>query len=96
MRQLVTEYIKTCTTCQAVQTPSKKFQPLLTPSPKYDLLTRWSSDVKGPNRLRSGETRYILVCVECFSNYLELIPLADTTSETIASSIYNNIVLRHG
>lgn len=40
--------------------------------------------------------RYILVMVDQFSKYCELVPTKDQNDSTVVNEFYKNIVCRHG
>ena len=99
LRQLVSDYIKSCKTCGATKETLSKHQQNISPNPvAEDLLESWSFDIKGPCECgeQGNSYKYILVCIENFSKYIELFPLPKTDSETIASCIYHGILLRYG
>ena len=54
-------------------------------------------DILGPYTPKSEEgNRYILLYICAFSKYIELVPLKDMKSYTIAHALVNDIFLRHG
>jgi len=87
-------FVKTCPTCQSCMNPNQKpsgeMQPVRVNGP-WDVL---AMDLIGP--LPSTKNRYchMLVIVDHFSKWVEIFPLRNTMSATIAAILQNEIFCR--
>ena len=96
LRHLVSDYIKSCKRCGATKDTLNKHQQNICPNPiAEDLLDSRSFDIKGPYECgeQGNFCKYILVCIENFSKYIELSLLLKPDSKTITSCIYHGIFL---
>ena len=88
-------YSQSCKACQAnkVDTHVHKspLQHIKVDSPHHV----WSIDVLSMPRSRQG-CELLLVCIDNFSLYPELVPIKDQKAETIAEAIFTHIVANHG
>ncbi len=79
----VQQFVSRCVVCDQVQAsfnaPTLHLQPL----PIMGLGYRWSLDFVDPLNLTSRHNQYVLVMIEHFSKWLELVPLMDHSSEGV-------------
>ena len=69
----------------------------MTPCPKPERPCEgWSVDLITDMPPSQGGHRYILVAVDCFSKWVELIPLFTKESEEVASALYHHLFARFG
>ena len=96
LRQIVEKVVKSCPNCQKVkQLDSRNEKPIeMTQLPEP--YACYGLDIKGPWSSEKAPFQYLLVVKEMWSGYVTLIPLQDTTSETIAKALYSDIILRFG
>ena len=94
IRADINNYIRSCIKCQ---THGQKPTPhMISLFHDRSFLACWSLDHTGPlPETREGH-KYILVMVENFSRWAELVPVCDTTAETTAVAIYQHLFTRFG
>ena len=95
--ELLSKYIKSCRKCA-----NKSGNKGITKAPlgSFPLsahrFASWNMDIMGPLAPSTQGSKYILSCIECYTRWLELIPLKDIKSETIARALLTNIISRFG
>jgi hypothetical protein len=57
---------------------------------------RWSLDFVGPLPLTIRHNRYVLVMVEHFSKWIELVPSPDKSSEGVAYAFLDKVLSHFG
>jgi len=67
--------VSRCDVCHRVRTSFNALQPTLTPLPINGMFYRWGVDLCGPFPESKRSYKYIMVCIEHFSKWVELIPL---------------------
>ena len=86
---------QSCVACQAnkvdTHTHKSPLQHIQADSPHHV----WSIDVLSMPRSHQGY-ELLLVCIDNFSLYPELIPIKDQKAETIAEAIFTNVIANHG
>jgi len=95
-KRLFSDAVTYCTTCSSCQKTkinySHRYVPLH-PLPVPDELgKRFCTDHKILTRTTKLGNTAVLVIVECFSNFVHLIPVRDTTAEVTARAIVAKIV----
>ena len=92
----VFNYAKHCHSCQEsknlVTTPLAPLHPL----PVEQLFSRWHIDILGPLTTTTDGFKYVLVIIESFSKWCELIPLKSQEATDIAWALYTHIFTRYG
>ncbi|KIH63673.1 integrase core domain protein [Ancylostoma duodenale] len=94
----IAQYVKQCKQCQARKDPSaiRIYEPMH----QFEVSTKpWQSvhsDVIGPLPLTFDGNKYILVFVDCFSNYIVAEPLPYQKSNSTAQAFINRFVARFG
>ena len=61
-----------------------------------DLGYRWSLDFAGPFPITKRHNKYVLMIVEYFSKWIELVALCDKFSEGVAYAFHDQILSRFG
>jgi transposase InsO family protein len=56
----------------------------------------WSMDLSGRLPKTAGGYEYILVVVDCFTRYMELIPVRSKDAKVVARALVNRVFCRHG
>ena len=90
----ITEYIKSCDTCQrqGKPIPHEELHPIQVGKP-FD---RVGIDIVGPLSITPTGNRYIVVATEYLTKWSEARAIQDTKATTIAKFIYEEIICRHG
>ncbi|XP_072076500.1 uncharacterized protein [Arachis hypogaea] len=57
---------------------------------------RWGIDILGPFPTAPGQVKFLLVCIDYFSKWIEAQPLARITVEKVQSFLWKNIICRYG
>ena len=87
-------YVKLCTVCQA----SKHGHPLKAPlQPIEPQLYAWDRvhvDILGPLPVSNGH-KYLLVCVDSLSRFVESFPMPSITAREVADILYSEIFARY-
>ncbi|KAH8952462.1 hypothetical protein BDL97_09G086500 [Sphagnum fallax] len=68
----------------------------VTPLAYYGLGYRWSLDFAGPLPLTVRHNKYVLVMVEHFSKWIELVPSPDKSSEGVAYAFLDRVLSHFG
>lgn len=97
MRKIVTEYVKTCDTCQKINYPNQKPAGKMISTEVSFPFEKIGMDLLGPYPMsKLNRARYILVITDYFTKYIELIPLRNATAKIITKVLVENIFLRYG
>ena len=92
------EYCKRCDKCQWIGRPTKQFATPLTPILALKPFEKWGIDFVGPidppTRYRSN--RYILVCTDYVTKWVEAKPLKIDREKDVAKFLYEDIITRFG
>ena len=90
------EYVKKCDQCQRyapnIHQPGRVLNPLSSPWP----FAQWSLDIVGPFPKAVGNKKYLLVCTDYFTKWVEAEPLANIRDVDVKRFIWKNIVTRFG
>jgi hypothetical protein len=93
----VTQYIKTCKTCQLnKETRSKIKLPLTVTDTQATPWDKLYLDVVGPLPLTGRNMKYILTCQDNLSKYLMATPLENQTADVVAEAFVRNVILIYG
>lgn len=58
---------------------------------------RIRTDILGPLSVcKASNNKYVLVFIDSFTKYIELIPISDIKATTVAREFVNKIICRHG
>lgn len=94
----VIEFIKNCEICQkhgaqprvSNQSPRQLWEPEVETG-------LWCIDLLGPLPLtRKKKNRWILVMIQPFTRWTELVAMPDATAETVAEAFFDRVIARHG
>jgi hypothetical protein len=99
VREDVNLWIKQCTQCGEIKTPSKTPRAPLGNMTVGAIMGRISTDILRPlPRTPRGNklATYILVVTESFSKWVEIYAIPDFTAKTCASIILNEFIARYG
>ena len=90
-------YCQKCVSCSLrKRTTQKKTAPMQLFPDLDNIFSSISIDILGPLPISSSGFKYILTVCCLASRYIEAIPLADTSSESIAKGLVKEIFCRHG
>eukprot|EP00873_Tetraselmis_striata_P008292 jgi/Tetstr1/428556/TSEL_018550.t1 len=68
----------------------------LKPMPLFGLFYRFSVDSAGPLPTSSEGHKYVIVIVEHFSKWIELVPVRDLEASTTAKALHQRVLARYG
>ena len=95
----IQRYVRTCKTCDMINTSLNNSTPLLNPMPIQGLFYRWQVDLCGPfnNTLTQvHKNKYIMVCIESFSKNIEIIPIPHKKTPFTAYAFEHGVLGRYG
>ena len=95
LRRDVYDFVRTCPECQSYKytpVPKPPMQSITAESPASE----WGVDVFGPLPVSRRGNRYLVVMVDHFTRWVDAIPTADQTADTVARVVVENIVARFG
>ena len=94
-RVLVQQFISECPTCQVHKGNPNKPAPLeIYPSQLLPFHTV-SMDIIGPFPVTDEGYKYILVFVDFLSRYIEIVPIKNKSSISVAEALRHRIITRH-
>ena len=96
MYQQVAIYVSRCEVCDRVRSSFNTLSPQLQPLPIMGLGYRWSLDFAGPLVVTPRGAKYVLVMVEHFSKWIELVALPQNSSELAAMAFLDRVLARFG
>jgi hypothetical protein len=96
MQQQVQAMVARCVVCDRVRASFNTPMPQLQPLPIMGLGYRWSLDFVGPLPVTPRHNKYVLVMIEHFSKWIELVALPDKFSEGAAYSFLDRVLSRFG
>ena len=85
-----------CEVCDRIRSSFNTLSPQLKPLPIMGLGCRWSLDFAGPLLPTSQGAKYVLVMVEHFSKWIELVALPQNSSELAATAFLDGVLARFG
>ncbi len=92
----VQRLVSHCMVCDRVRASFNAPIPQLHPFPIMGLGYRWSLDFAGPLPLTVRHNRYVLVMVEHFSKWIELVPSPDKSNERVAYALFDRVFSHFG
>jgi hypothetical protein len=96
MREDISAYVAGCKTCEKNRKPYKAPRAELGRMAVGAPLDRLSSDILGPLPETPRGNKYILTVTDHFTNWVEILPIADLTASTTARVILNEVISRYG
>ena len=96
MGDMVVTVIKACTPCARVNTGFRASGKELQPLPICGLGYRWGVDFAGPLPITRAGNRYVMVCIEHFTKWVELIPLPSKSSMHSAHGLLEGVLSLYG
>ena len=89
------DYVASCLQCQKAKREYHKIPTEIISLPVSTPLSRWHVDFHGPFPESEGK-RYILLLIDYTSMWPELIAVEDTSAETVARALFDNVISRTG
>ena len=86
MHEQVARVVASCQVCDRVKASFNVKDSVLKPLPIMGLGYRWSCDLAGPFPVSKTGNQYVMVMIEHFSKWIELVPLKYNTSEETAKA----------
>jgi hypothetical protein len=96
MFRSVADAIKTCSVCDRVRATFSMKYDRLTPLPLFGLFYRFHVDAAGVLRPSRDGYQYVLVIVEAFSKWIDLVPLRELIASDVASAFNERVLARYG
>ena len=96
LRNDVQTWVKSCLECQANKKPAKRPRAALGTMPVGSPFDRLALDYLGPFPITPRGNRYILVCIDQFSKWVEIFPLPDQSATRCANTLLNEVISRFG
>ena len=96
MGDMVVRVIKACHSCARVKAGFRELGKELQPLPVRGMGYRWGVDFAGPLEPSPAGNKYVMVCIEHFSKWVELIPLKSKTSAGTAHGFLEGVPSRYG
>ena len=88
--------VRECNACDRVNATFNSTQPVLNPLPVRGLMYRWGLDLFGPYPESERGHKYVLVCVEHFSKWIEAFPMTSKASAEVAYHMLHGVISRYG
>jgi hypothetical protein len=92
----VRDIIAKCEQCDKVRTSFSFRQFTLSPLPIQDMFYRWSCDLTGELPQTSRGNVYIMIMIEHFSKWVELVALPDKSSHSTSQAFLQQVLSRFG
>ena len=96
MQGQVQQTVARCRVCDRVRASFNAPTLILQPLPIMGLGYRWGVDFAGPIPITKRHNKYVLVMIEHFSKWVELVALPDKSSEGAAYALLDRILSRFG
>ena len=96
MQKEAQEYVKKCDQCQRFAPNSHQPGRVLNPLSSSWPFAQWGLDIVGPFPKAVGNKKFLLVCTNYFTKWVEAEPLANIRDVDVKRFIWKNIVTRFG
>ncbi|VDI16569.1 Hypothetical predicted protein [Mytilus galloprovincialis] len=91
----IQQYVQTCMQCQKAKPDAHKRPTPLQPLPVLDVFRRVHMDILGPFRKSSGDYTHVLLIVDSFTKFMEILPMKHTGAKDVADLFYNQWICRY-
>lgn len=95
LRKKTKNLLSGCLNCLARKQPLQKTG-VLASKPSVRMWEQVAMDFAGAYPESTGGKRYILVIIDHFSKYVEIVPCEDMNASTVVNAFYERIICRHG
>ena len=92
----VAKYVKGCDSCQRMGRPTTSDQLSLQPEVMTEIFEKWVLDFVGPISPMSHKKKYILVCIDYVTKWVEAKALFRATEKSVVEFIYEEMFTRFG
>lgn len=93
----IKNFVNKCQLCDRVNTSFNATPKQLSPLPVMRLHYRWGVDLAGPlNPTSQDGNRYVMVLIEHFSKYLDVVPIQAKSAVTTAQVFIERVLCRFG
>jgi hypothetical protein len=89
-------YVRHCDACQRMGQPTKSEEIPLQPHISLEPFEKWGIDFVGPINPPSNQFKYILVCIDYLTKWVEVEPLKNIQEKRVVEFLYDNIFTRFG
>ena len=96
MGDTVISTVRACHSCAQTKAGFKESGKELQPSPIRGLGYRWGVYFAGPLAVTDSGNKYVLVCIEHFTKWVELVPLPSKSSKGAARGLLEGVLSRYG
>ena len=96
MQKEAQEYVKKCDQCQRFAPNIHQPGGVLNPFASPWSFAQWDLDIVGPSPKAMGNKKFLLVCTDYFTKWVEAEPLANIRDMDVKRFIWKNIVTRFG
>eukprot|EP00873_Tetraselmis_striata_P020405 jgi/Tetstr1/440669/TSEL_028978.t1 len=96
MHKDVGAMVKQCRACDRVKASFNQKHDRLKPMPLFGLFYRFSVDSAGPLPTSSEGHKYVIVIVEHFSKWIELVHVRDLEASTTAKAFHERVLAHYG
>ncbi len=96
MKSIIKNYVESCIDCQTRKRPAGKPYGMMQIPKACRPTEKWFIDFLGSFPKSTKGNKYVLVCVDSFTRYVETAATVDSTAETVSEFLINNIITRHG
>ena len=91
MRENVKRFIRQCPTCQKLSETANRVTVERFTLAEYSPMERLDMDTIGPLPLDHRNNQYIIVIIDCFTRFVELYPVPDTTALHAARALLHHV-----
>jgi hypothetical protein len=96
LRKDVERYITQCDSCTQIKNPHRRIKvPMKTQFAQFPLETV-STDIAGPFPITKRGNKWILVIIDAFTRYADIIAMPDARAETVARVLVEEWITRYG
>ena len=89
-------WVKSCRKCTQNKRDKPREHGLLRPIKSDSPFQTVGVDVAGPFKRSTYGSKYILVCIDYFTNWIEAIPLKTLTADETVKAFFKGVISRHG
>jgi hypothetical protein len=92
----VATVLQKCDVCDRVKASFNAQHPVLQPLPIEGMFYRWGIDLCGPFDVTPRGNKYLMICIEHFSKWCEIIPIKDKLPTTTRDAFVAAVLTRFG
>jgi hypothetical protein len=96
MHKNISDWVNACEKCRKFKPDQPHRHGLLIPINVQNPFEIVGIDIIGPFHLSPNRNRYIVVCIDLFTNWIEVAPLKTLTAKELADTFYKIVINRHG